>query len=149
MSRLRILPWTCVPCLLFAQHSHAGASAGGALRVSSDDDKFLPCIRRGGAQRLLASMLQNQCDCFTKIREALFTRFALAVGSGHLRAIRDVHGPSCSTSAVNSLCMSLFYRRQLCVRTRWPSTRLCRAQTVCSACCSSRLLGTMPFVSPS
>ena len=63
----------------------------------TDDYEFLPCVRRDGAQRLLASMLQNQCNRLPKIRQAFFTRLALTVGSRNFRAIGDVHGPSCST----------------------------------------------------
>ncbi len=37
-------------------------------------------------------MLQNESNRLAKIRQALFTRFPLAVGSGHFGAIRDVPG---------------------------------------------------------
>ena len=41
-------------------------------------------------QHFLTSMLQNEGNSLVKTREAFFTRFSLAVSSGHFGAIRDV-----------------------------------------------------------
>lgn len=82
-------PRACVLCLLFAGCNHDDAGAGAALRVSSDDYEFLMRVWGHGAQRFFAPMFQNQRDRFAKVRDAVFTRAALTVGSRHLCAICD------------------------------------------------------------
>ncbi len=66
------------------------AEAVPRVRASSDNHKFLPGVRRYRAQGFLPPVLQNESDRFAEIRQTLFTRLALTVGSGHFGAVRDV-----------------------------------------------------------
>src|SRR5450759_1002581 len=77
-------------CPLCATRSRAGEDAGGVPPASSDYDEFLLGVRRQGTQGFLASVLQDEGNRLAKVRQAFFTRFPLAVGSGHFGAIRDV-----------------------------------------------------------
>lgn len=82
-------------CALFPRAElriHADGGAVAVRRASSDDNEFLTSVRRQRAECLLSTMFQNQRDGLTKIREALFTRFALTISTGNFRAVRDVPG---------------------------------------------------------
>ena len=82
-------------CALFPRaelRTHVDGGAVAVRRVSSDDNEFLTSVRRQRAECLLSTMFQNQRDGLTKIREALFTRFALTISTGNFRAVRDVPG---------------------------------------------------------
>jgi len=57
-------------------------------RVSSDNYGFLPGVGRQSSQGFFAPVLKNQGNGLAQVRQAFFTRFALAVGAGHLSAIR-------------------------------------------------------------
>lgn len=76
--------------LLAELRIHADGGAAATRRASSDDNEFLTCLRRQRAESLLPAVLQNQRDGLTQIREALFTRLALAVSARNFRTVRDV-----------------------------------------------------------
>src|SRR6266851_6141128 len=52
--------------------------------------EFSRCFSGIEAGARLASVLQDQDNRLAKVRQAFFTRFPLAVGSGHFGAICDV-----------------------------------------------------------
>jgi hypothetical protein len=89
VARLRVLK-VRVPCPLCAARNRAGEDAGEGPQASSDDDEFLFGVWRKGTQGLLPSVVQDEGDCLTKVSQAFFTRFPLAVRPGHLGAIRNV-----------------------------------------------------------
>lgn len=60
-------------------------------------------------------MLQNESHRVTEIRQALFTRLALAVGPGTSAQYAMYYASSLSIIAVNSFCMAQFHRApQMC-----------------------------------
>ncbi len=69
---------------------HADAGAVAVRRASSDDNEFQTSVHRQRAECFLPAMFQNQRDSLTQIRETLFMRFALTIGAGNFRAIRNV-----------------------------------------------------------
>ena len=83
-------PRARVLCPLCATRSRAGEDAGGVPEASSDFDDLLLGLGRQGTQGFLASVRQNERNCLAKVRQAFFTRFPLAVGTGHFGAIGDV-----------------------------------------------------------
>ena len=55
----------------------------------TDNHEFLVGLYWEGAGRFFAPMFEHHCDRPSKTRKAFVAGPALAVGSGHLRAIRD------------------------------------------------------------
>ncbi len=83
-------PTRNAPCLLFATRIRACASGEGGRHASSDNKKFLLCVRRQRPKRVLASMFQDEGDRFSQVGQAFLTRFALAVGAWDFGAVGDV-----------------------------------------------------------
>ena len=80
-------PTECVPCPRAAEHSQTAGDDAGVLPATSNDHEFRVGVRRKGAERLVTPVLQNQGDGLTQVREALFPRLALTIGTGDLRAV--------------------------------------------------------------
>ena len=77
-------------CLICVIRSRDGEDTAGVRQASSDYDEFLSGVWRQGTQGLFASILQDEGNRLAKARQAFFTRFPLAIGSGHFGAIRDM-----------------------------------------------------------
>ena len=88
-GRFRGSPKASVACPPGATRSRAAADGEGVPRTLSDHDEFLLGVGRNGAQRILSPLLQNQGNRLSKVRQAVFTRSALAVCAGHLGAVRN------------------------------------------------------------
>ena len=90
----------------------AGEGGAAAPRALSDDYEFLAGIRRKRAQRLVAPVFQNECNGFTKISQALFSRSPLAIGAGYFGAVSDVPWAISFDDRGELVPHVSFYRRQ-------------------------------------
>jgi hypothetical protein len=104
-------PRACVPCPHAERRTHGAEGAAAIHRASSNDNEFLPCVHRQRAEGLFPAMFQNQSDGLTQIRQAFFTRFALTIGAGNLRAIRDVPRAILLDNRRELVAHASFYRR--------------------------------------
>ena len=103
---IRKIQWVAVTSI------RTGEDAGGVPHASSDDDEFLLGVGKQGTQRFLPSVLQDEGNRLAKVRQAFFTRFPLAVGSGHFGAVRDVPWAVSLDNRRELIVHGPFYRRQ-------------------------------------
>src|ERR1039458_1200371 len=59
-------------------------------RASSHYNQFLLGIGRQGAPGFLTSVLKDEGNCFAEVWQAVFARFALAVGAWYFGTVGDV-----------------------------------------------------------
>ena len=83
-------PKACVPRPPSAIRSHAGGDDGAIPRASSDHYEFLPGIGRQSTQGFISSVLENQGNGLTKVRQTFLARLALPIGTWHFSAVRDM-----------------------------------------------------------
>jgi hypothetical protein len=121
MTRLRI-PRASAVSPLADLRIRAGEGGVAGRRASSHDNEFLTSMRGQRRECLFATVFENQRDGLSQIREALFTRFALAICTGNFSAVGDVPWAMLSAIALNSSRMphSTFALSAAAMRLRNP-----------------------------
>ena len=90
VAGLRILPKRVFRALPPQYADRPGEDDGAIPRPSSDYYEFLPGIGRQSTQGFISSVLENQGNGLTKVRQTFLARLALPIGTWHFSAVRDM-----------------------------------------------------------
>ena len=88
-----------------AIRDHAGGGAGAAPLASSGHYEFLPGIGSRSTQGFLSSVLENQCNRLTKVRQTFLARPALPIGARQFSFVLPPADPS-KPFSVTTDCLS-------------------------------------------